>query len=624
MWYDELTDKTLSRFIRMDRVKWRAESINSYERTYRACEFEKSSGFCERMLREDGFKDVERYALPMDGVTAHMDCVMPQAWDIEPGSFLKVEDVDVAPEFRVLADYAQDHFSCGIWSAPTSPEGIHAELIDARNMSEGVDPRGKFVLITEDHRENYRECALRGAAGVLMYDGSKEAYHDFPDCRRWGNGIGLTGWYHVKGDPRVVVYHVTPRQADYLHERLKQSSLHVHAVMNARIFDGSIWTVTGRIPGQSPKEIALIAHIYEPFLSDDAIGAASCAEICAMIRRMADEGMVPKPKYTLRVVISMELFGFSEYFARPEVQERTLYAVSLDGIGTFNTWHEDEKKSVNLRLTAGATPFFTDYLYRSYFQRNPNLLLPETRGNLSDDTFVSDPLIGIPCNWLRTSILPYHHNTGPMFAKADYDLARDIIMGYGKVLSAVDSGDSQVFRALLPELKRQAAAEYVRVLNDTRRQVEARKMEPERANNKIAYWHDLIMRTLLTVDRIAPDAIGINEARQVLGEAPHFGDTSAPVLLSVSEQRASRLVVKRLSPGMPHSLAKVPFEKRRDCPLPEVTISFFDGKRTLLEALRATEYDQNLEPSTAEEIADYIDYLELLEEYGYVKLTWRE
>ena len=49
----------------------------------------------------------------------------------------------------------------------------------------------------------------------------------------------------------------------------------LHGVLKARIGKGEIYTVTGVIPGESKEEYGIFAHMYEPFLSDDASGVAA-------------------------------------------------------------------------------------------------------------------------------------------------------------------------------------------------------------------------------------------------------------------------------------------------------------------------------------------------------------
>lgn len=42
--------------------------------------------------------------------------------------------------------------------------------------------------------------------------------------------------------------------------------------MLSKLYEDQIYTLTARIPGESEKEYALLAHLYEPFASDDASG----------------------------------------------------------------------------------------------------------------------------------------------------------------------------------------------------------------------------------------------------------------------------------------------------------------------------------------------------------------
>ena len=623
------------KYIDRKRLECHAQEINSFEHFYRARDFEASAKYCEKMLKEMGFEDVERYPLKMDGITANMDCIMPQAWDIEKGSFCKIVDEDIPEEERLIADYAKDHFSCGIWSAPTPPEGIYGELLDGRNITEETVLTGKFILATENCASLYALGVAKGAAGILMFDGSPAAAKDFPDYRRWGNGIGLTGWYHTRNERRLVVYHITPRQGEYLHKLLETRSLNLHAVMNSRIFDGSIHTVTGISPGESKEELVFLAHLYEPFLTDDALGPASAVEICLALKALAEEKGKKKPLRTLRVVFSMELYGFSEYFTHEENVKRTFYAVSMDGIGTFNTWNEKGKKSVNIRLTPGTAPFISDLLFRKYFlEKEGSLLTPETRGCLSDDTFPADPAIrriygnepdavdGIPVNWLRTCILPYHHNTGPMFNKADYDLAYEIIKACCAVLYILADGTGEELLALLPEMKELANRELKNIEEDCRKKTQEKLCTAEFANEKLLYWRNLEKKVLLSANRIIKDILPEEEVENSLYKAVLFPGES-PSFVGEMEKEGSSLVVTRLTAGIPTSLAKVPLherKKRKGIRDFAVLMTFLDGKRNLYCALKQTAFDQHTQLYTDAEFRTLMEYFSYLEKYGYIKI----
>ncbi|MBR2905491.1 MAG: hypothetical protein IKC08_06285 [Lentisphaeria bacterium] len=622
------------KYIDRKRLECHAQEINSFEHFYRARDFEASAKYCEKMLKEMGFEDVERYPLKMDGITANMDCIMPQAWDIEEGSFCKITDEDIPEEERLIADYAKDHFSCGIWSAPTPPEGIYGELLDGRNITEETVLTGKFILATENCASLYALGVAKGAAGILMFDGSSAAAKDFPDYRRWGNGIGLTGWYHTRNERRLVVYHITPRQGEYLHKLLETRSLTLHAVMNSRIFDGSIHTVTGIIPGKSREEVTFLAHLYEPFLTDDALGPASAVEICLALKALAEEKGKKQPEKTLRVVFSMELYGFSEYFTKKENVRKTFYAVSMDGIGTFNTWNHTEKKTVNIRLTPGSAPFFSDLLYRKYFlEKNGELLTPETRGCLSDDTFPADPMIrriyggmsgavdGIPVNWLRTCTLPYHHNTGPMFNKADFDLAYEIIKACCAVIYVIADGEKEELKELLPEMKTLADKELSSIVEESGRKITEKVYTAKTANEKNLYWYALEKKVLLSVNSVAKDLLTEEEAEKALHKPALYAEEE--YVYSAMEKLASSLVVTRLTGGIPTSLAKVPpaqRKKRAGIPDFAILMTFLDGKRDLLTAVHLTSFDQKTKLYTDQEIGNLVNYLRYLEKYGYVSI----
>ena len=61
-----------------------------------------------KMMEEAGFQGVTRIALPADGRTAYLDCIMPQAWDTTGRSILRLLGDGIPEERRVLADSDED------------------------------------------------------------------------------------------------------------------------------------------------------------------------------------------------------------------------------------------------------------------------------------------------------------------------------------------------------------------------------------------------------------------------------------------------------------------------------------------------------------------------------------
>ena len=91
--------------------------LNRLERSTANKDFLSSTDYVLELMREAGFSEIERYALPCDGTTVYDDCIMPQAWDRTGRSTLEI----VSPEKELLADSDVEPIHAVIWSPPTPP-----------------------------------------------------------------------------------------------------------------------------------------------------------------------------------------------------------------------------------------------------------------------------------------------------------------------------------------------------------------------------------------------------------------------------------------------------------------------------------------------------------------------
>ncbi|MBP5182000.1 MAG: M28 family peptidase, partial [Lentisphaeria bacterium] len=303
-----------------------------------------------------------------------------------------------------------------IWSAPTPEKGVDGEIVDLAKIKNPTpaDVKGKWIFLREDcgdiHGERYRFLAESGAAGIAITN--LKLLESAPDDLVWFNGQGYNSWYHEKEAPRLPVFSIAPRRAVKLIQLLEKGPVTVHGEVRTRIYDGKIYTVTGIIPGESQEEYALMAHIYEPFIADDALGFSVACEIGRVLR----ERNIPLKK-TLRVILSMELYGFSAFLAEEKRRKRIKAALSLDSFLY-------QERKFNFRVSPVCMPCFTDYVYRDFFKFLPGFEAAEMPGNLSDDTFAGDPAIGIPTNWFWTPSGIFHHNSGKYF-QPDWRLVKE-------------------------------------------------------------------------------------------------------------------------------------------------------------------------------------------------------
>ena len=612
-----LLEKTVSK----DRIRQTTEELHRLEGNESNANFIRSTDYALRMMKEAGFEETRRIVLPADGRTTYFDCVTPRAWDSVERSFLRLEDDAMTMEERLIADTEKDPFAAGVWGAPTPEGGITCEVVDCPpggGTPESVG--GKLVLLDHTTLRFYRNVSQNGCAGVIISD--SQGGEEFPDFCRWSNGISYTGWYHTAEDRRIPIFLITPRRAAFLRARLAKGPLTAHAESRTKIYDGEFYTLTGIIPGSSAEEITLVAHMYEPFLPDDSAGAAVICELCRSLKKLIAEGKLPPLKKTLRIVLSMELYGFSQFYLDSERNKRTLTVFSFDSCCHFPGGRD--MPQLKVRLSNIVRPSFMDVCLPELYRR----LLPEVtfiieRGNLSDDTFCTDDRIGIPSLWTHSGNHRYHHNFGPGFMDADWDLAYKETCLKGALIGALATGDGKVFRAFAEKTVALARQEIAERAAETKYQLKMNLLTRRDAVEKIRFLARKAVNELESLDRYAPGTVTQAEKAQLTaaGEEALKGIprvAGEPELYGFMAQ-AAKLIPARLVPGTLVSLARVPHGERHRVPMEMLVYMLLDGKRTLYEAMKLYEYemDSRFDDSA---YGARIDALRYLEKYGYVRL----
>ncbi|MBE6369634.1 MAG: hypothetical protein E7056_05680 [Lentisphaerae bacterium] len=560
-------------------------------------DFVASTAYIAEEMRKAGFSDVEIISHPADGVTCVNDSVMPEAWDLEGRAVLEV--VSPWPENeRIIADSDEIAYAAATWSGPTPPGGSTGELIayDPEHMER---MRGKWVYYEGIPNGAINQpLAEAGALGIVATD-LEQGWRD-PDSTHWMNGLGKWGWYFLKDDKRIPIFIITARRALVLKNELKMGhKVVLKGVLNSRIYDGEIFTVTGIIPGESAEEYGLLAHMYEPFLSDDAGGVAAGIEIGRMIK---DSGI--KLKRTLRAVFSFEHYGFVFYFASKHHKLKA--AMNLDMIST--TMYRDYSFPMHWRLSTLGMPFFGDLLMMQLIREiMPELRIDPTYGTLSDDTMGGDIMYGIPTNWLcvENTPSPMHHSSNAIFADVDWDLAKNastLVALFSAFLLSADEAD---YRKVLPEFCQLAAERAGAYQYDTAYQ---RKVRCDFAEGQLLSINDWMPGV------ITPEAAAAVVQPCRLPDAGLVAETE-------NEKTAADMVIRRFEPGTVWSLNKVPYAERDYCGgrINKVYYSLLDGKRTLLEALRMADVALDCR-TTDEEIGKVIKFMRYLEKYNYLEI----
>ncbi len=576
-----------------------ANTRKLYELEKRVChrDFAKSTAWLAETMRQAGFEQVERISHTADGETSAYDAIMPEAWDLEGRAILRV--VSPWPELeRIIADTDEIAYAAATWCGSTPDEGSTGELVlfDPEHPEKA---RGKWVLYEKVPSGIINQPLARaGALGIVATD-FEQGWRD-PDSARWMNGQGQWGWYYVKGDLRLPVFTITARRAMKLkNELLNGHQVVLHGVLKARIGKGEIYTVTGVIPGESEEEYAIFAHLYEPFLSDDASGVASGIEIGRMLK---NSGL--KLRKSLRVVFSMEHYGFLAWLAMGTHHIKA--AMNMDMLAT--TMYRDLGFPLHWRMSAVSLPFFGDLLMLKILEEcESGLRIDCCPGTLSDDTMAGEPILGIPTNWLyvENDPSPFHHSSNAIFAEVDWALAEKVsklVTVFAAFLLTAERSD---YESLLKDFIRLARAQIARYADDTPYE---RKVHCDFAAGE-----------LLSINSWMPGLMSGDEAEGAVADLRLPDPELIPQ--TPNEKTAAQMVVQRLHGGTPWSLAKIPYEKRNyfGGRINKLYYTLLDGKHTVLEAVRMT--DAVLRRTTSEEkIGNVIRFLRYLAEYGYVKI----
>ena len=584
-------------------IQRHTHTLAALEKTSSYADHERSTRYCMQMLEESGFEQIERIAHTADGKSACCDLVMPEAWNLLGRSFLEITSEGVSEFDRVLADTDIHPAAANIWSAPTPAGGVDAEIVDYEAIENDISQAaGKIVFFCRDRGFNgaYRKLAAAGAAAVAITKFTAELTE--PDAMYWFNGMGCFGWYLGKDDIKLPIFSLAPYKARLLQKLLQQGKVTAHAEMNTRLYDGHIYTVTGVIPGESSEEYALLAHVYEPFAGDDALGAALGAEVGRVLR---DSGV--KPRKTLRLVLSMELFGFVRFMAENKQYAKTLAAMSLDGF-THRCSPE-----ISFRQSPLASPFFGDFFgYQNGVRRLPDAPWSQKLGTLSDDTFGGDCCMSVPTNWFYNPSGVHHHNTGTGFLP-DWELTQK------RFPMLADTVLQLICRSTFPDYTECAALE----LQENIKAVLSNDKLPVR--EKAAHlniWKDFQIGRLRSMEKFTGVSINSASLEKLCEDA--LAELPAPEELSALDKVLAQTVVIRHDLLAPSSLARIPQAERK--PLRMASRGFFayaDGKRSVLEMLYMTGVTNNKSYSQ-EEHQILLDELKYLEQYGYLTLKTEE
>src|SRR5215831_10089381 len=583
--------------------------------------FRETAEYLKAAMSAAGLREVELLEAPADGVSRVGYWTMPLAWDVNQAQ-LEIVAPAPSPEFRLLADYHTIPTSLGMWSGPTAPDGVTAEVVELHRPSdlERLDVKGKLVLTAENPAGFKWLLARKGALGAI------NAFTENPDLRdgrQWINAWGDNGWAFLKGSTPLLCFSISPRQAEYLRGLLRNGPVRVKGKVDSRYYSGGYPLVTAVLPGTSAEEEVLtLGHTSEQGAHDNATGVAAMLESLTTLNRLIQSGKLPRPRRGIRILTMPEVYG-SLYYAQahPERISRTVAAMCVD---TPAAAYQLAGTEYTFYMNPHVAKSYTDALVLRVADTWLSRLRPKRPRHWAEfmtgtDTWLAEPTVGIPTVWPYSGTgVPSHHNSEDRPETVDSRSLRDLAAINASFLYYVAAAGEPEAR-WLAEIALDRGYEQV---------LAARA----KGLDQIAYAVDRESQAMLSVTRLVPvdRQPAVRESLQpLLDDLRRFGeDQFARVrALGVSPSpmpdpqlaEATAMVVKRTRMGT-IPLDELAPDRREGYPsgawdsVPIIALYWCDGRRNLAEVIRLTRLE--LGPSKF----DFVGYFRFLERHGYVEI----
>ncbi|MFP3896318.1 MAG: DUF4910 domain-containing protein [Anaerolineales bacterium] len=400
-------------------------AIHSHDRWSTFSHYRLCGDYCATRMREYGLEDVELMAIPADGETKIGDWVMPLAWDVVGASLEIVEPVGAA---RILADYNEEPASLAMWSAPTPPEGIEAQVIlleDGRHEEDyaKVDVEGRVVFSSQHAQQVRGPAARHGALGVIS---------DYPACEDDALAEGVCwvnawsdhhGWGFLKSDTPISGFSLNREKGEYLRRLLENGQeVRVRATVQSSLYEGEILLPTGVIRGESDEEVLVYAHSYEYGAEDNAAGCAVTLEAARSLNYLIEKGRLSRPRRSIRFMMSWECYGSIAWCVRRIADEKNVVAgLCLDDMGGKRQLTGGKIRVIaDAHCQASYTDFVASAIANTCFHEDEGFdweMAPWGTG--TDHAVFQDPTFDVPMPWLTEHPARFHHTSLDKMDKID-------------------------------------------------------------------------------------------------------------------------------------------------------------------------------------------------------------
>ncbi len=559
-----------------------------------------SAAFVQRKMEAFGLQRIERYELPLDGHSTFFDVIMPMAWDVTVGR-LEVLSSRVAFQDPVVANYARHPFHVVHGSRSTRAGGERFQVLTYRQLLVGADPHQSLILLPANERPMgsiLRRVLDIGAFGTISYNTT--AGDDFV---YWVNGDTESGhWNHTAYDREYLGFSVTPRVGRALEQAAERGTgaLVVRAECDGRNFAATEPALTGVVPGETDREIWLLAHLYEPMSGDNNSGVISVLNAARHFVNRAGLG-----RCTVRVLFAQELHGFAGLISH------------LDTSKCWGAWNVDAMPiiketgrqtilhpAVHTKVFGGNLVLGT--LCRARQAELPGTLLYDAFGMFMDDCSFSDPTVGVPAIWLKYVRNAFHHSSALDIDRIDpeaLDACVQLMIDWLECLCFTNHQDYE--------------GDYLAYARERLQAFAAKPVPGQHATDaeRIGRYAGVLAAELRD---LGCDAA----ASQLLAAAAPAGGTVQPAVPGKWFDYAATIFPKRLTAGLPNDLVRSEKKNRTMSTIYDPiswAIAFADGKTSLADLIKIAEIESQTALSESA-IKSLVMKFAKLEQLGYLDL----
>jgi len=302
---------------------WREERWFDAPHQRRAAEIARDA------LREAGLAEAQILPFAADGRTRFQDWTTHMAWECTAAN--------LAIGRQVLADRQACPQAVVQWGGPLEPTSAPVVDGDALKTILPEQVAGKLVLTARPPREMKERLRGHRPAGVVS-DFLGEAPGYDADTTRWCNtwGDGPDGWYFRAGDWVLPGFCLSPRQGQALRRALAADpGLLLSGRCRSRLYEGESQCVTGLLRGRdAAHEIWLFGHAAEQGAHDNCSGVSILVEAVRMLARRVEEGALPRPRFSIRVLATEECLGMLAFASEHKSLRRAaLIGMNIDSVG---------------------------------------------------------------------------------------------------------------------------------------------------------------------------------------------------------------------------------------------------------------------------------------------------